>query len=70
MTKKDYVLIAAAIHRDCPNEQGMTYAQMTDWQKGASDEWHTMTLAIAAALGNTNPRFDRAKFLAACGVQS
>ena len=37
---------------------------------GAGHAWKDTCLAMADALANTNPRFDRARFLAACGVQS
>jgi hypothetical protein len=59
MTRKDYILIAAAI-------------------KGARAQFPKQTLHgsrlvaeyIADALAHDNPRFDRARFLTACGVQS
>lgn len=57
MTKKDYVLIAAAI-KAASNAPG--YPQRNAF----------VAFALADALQRDNPRFDRAKFLAACGVQS
>ena len=60
MTKKDYILIAAALKAARP----------------IGDEDYIYTVcdvhceAIADALGRDNPRFDRARFLAAAGVQS
>jgi hypothetical protein len=53
MTRKDYVMIADAIG-------GMTYLSETDRATIAHD--------FADQLINTNPRFDRARFLTACGV--
>ncbi len=45
------------------------YGQMTDWEKGAYDQWNTTAGAIADALARDNPRFDRNRFLVAAGVQ-
>lgn len=59
MTRKDYVLLAAALHRTKPEVNCDLTAQ-----------WEIDVRAIATALANTNPRFDRARFLEACGVSS
>lgn len=55
MTRKDYVLIASALleARNITKEQGVI-----DW---ISD-------AIANRIEDENPRFDREKFLRACGI--
>lgn len=55
MTKKDYELIARVL-RD----------ESSDGQAYRPDE--TLCLAMADALAEDNPRFDRVKFLVACGV--
>jgi hypothetical protein len=57
MTRKDYVLIAAVIKAasDAP---------------GYSERNAFVAFALADALALDNPRFDRARFLTACGVQS
>ena len=69
MTKKDFELIANTLRSEDPRTKH--YPDMTDWEKGvAGEEWNTTVLAFADALATTNPRFDRARFLAACGVQS
>jgi hypothetical protein len=71
MTRKDYVLIAEALRNDAAHLQPMNesdYNKMLDWEQGAFDQWNTTVLAIAASLQQDNPRFDRARFLAACGV--
>lgn len=63
MTRKDYVAIAAAIHR--------TGMAITIGPKKSAE--YTLKLAasdIAATMANDNPRFDRERFLKACGVQS
>lgn len=63
MTRKDYVAIAAAIHRT-----GMARRI----GKGLDGERTLQLVAIdiAATMAADNPRFDRARFLKACGVQS
>ena len=59
MTRKDYKAMAAAIE--------------ITWNTGKPiDDWHTQTHAemvdaIARVLKRGNPRFDRRKFLDACG---
>ena len=59
MTKKDFILIAAALKATQPSYAAR--AQVA----------HDITInAIADALATTNPLFDRARFLAACGVPS
>lgn len=73
MTKKDFELIASALRDDAAHlapDACDDYSQRTDWEKGAYDQWNTTALAIARALATTNPRFDRARFLEACGVAS
>jgi hypothetical protein len=54
MTRKDFQLIADVI--------------ATSWHASA-DSRRDMANAMAAALAGTNDRFDREKFLAACGVK-
>lgn len=62
MTRKDYVLIAEAIR-----------AVSKDWERAASESHRAIGAAaiagvareIALALSRDNPRFDRARFLAA-----
>ena len=65
MTKKDYVLIAKALQlRTVYDAEDMTYAE--GWHAGVS----SCIDALADVLQRDNPKFDRARFLAACGVQS
>lgn len=66
MTRKDYVLIAEAFA-----DAG------TDADKHGDDDqrarfWglHTAATYIADGLVQDNPRFDRARFMAACGLAS
>jgi hypothetical protein len=57
MTRKDYVVIAAALRRS------LERSPLAD-STGVIDA----ALAMADALAGTNPRFDRSRFLKACGV--
>lgn len=74
MTKKDYERIAAALQHDAAHldrVERRDYSQMTDWEKGAYDQWSSTVLAVASMLAREpGTRFDRARFLAACGVAS
>lgn len=63
MTRKDYVAIAAAIHRT-----GM--AVNIGSKKSAEYAIKLAATDIAATMANDNPRFDVSRFLKACGVQS
>ena len=66
MTRKDYVMIAGII-KDCNliptlnknKENGLIQADML----------FTVASQLAYKLEQDNPRFDRARFLAACGVK-
>lgn len=57
MTRKDYILIAKAI-KDASSAPG--FAARNSF----------VTHALADALAKDNPRFDRDRFMKACGVQS
>ncbi len=59
MTKKDYVVIAAVLDRI-----------RLDFDMDGEDTVSLSLVAeeLATALADTNPRFDRARFLTACGV--
>ncbi len=63
MTRKDFVLIAQAV-REC--------GYLTDSVPPMSAERARGIIAteLADVLRRTNERFDRARFLTACGVQS
>jgi hypothetical protein len=59
MSKKDYIAIAAAIKASARPATSETDASIAELSRRLS--------SIFAA---ENPRFDHARFLAACGVQS
>jgi len=64
MTKKDYEKIAGVIRLaiDCPvNENDMFEVGMLADAKGIARD-------MADMLAKDNPRFDRARFLEACGL--
>ena len=59
MTPKEYILIALALLTQRPGNESRTLTQ-----------WSCDVNSIASALATDNPRFDRERFLKACGVQS
>ena len=62
MTRKDYVAIAFSIN------VASRIPHYRDQSPGAVTE--AIACGIAEYMGKDNPRFDRARFLKACGVQS
>ncbi len=63
MTRKDYVLISAVLRAERPERDG------TKWADGARDLWSTTVLNMARALAKDSPRFDKDRFLKACGME-
>lgn len=63
MTRKDYVLIAAVLA-----EAGPPPMQSDEFRAGAAFARDYAAHKLAAMLARDNPRFNRARFLAACGV--
>lgn len=63
MTKKDYILIAKAIKKQRSHE-------MTLYEDGGSniEVVDAVAQALAYELQLENPRFDKQRFLIACGV--
>jgi hypothetical protein len=59
MTKRDFVAIAAAIN----------YVANADRQPARLWTLESAANAIAAYCASTNPNFDRARFMEACGVK-
>lgn len=53
MSRKDYVIIAAALLKS----------------KSNTDAWQRTVCNVADALKEENPRFDSPRFFAACGTQ-
>lgn len=73
MTKKDYQLIAAAINGGTvmfpPDAMGHTAESYEAFMAGAKDQAKAIAETIANRLSWDNPRFDRARFLKACGLE-
>lgn len=67
MTRKDFELIAAALRASRPIPKHEPYA-LDHYELIARDTYSNAANALADALRSTNPRFDRARFLSACGV--
>lgn len=65
MTRKDYELIADAIKRAMP-----IAAICADDLPRIRQGWANTALTLARTLADENSRFDRAKFLKACGVEA
>ena len=74
MTRKDYELIAAAIRYHLARVGGLDDAygieQCDTIDDGAMAEIADLAVSLADSLATTNPRFDRNRFLKACGVES
>ena len=58
MTKKDYILIAAALKQ--------ARVEFPTMKQNAAHDY--VASVMCRALSTTNPRFDSGRFLAACGV--
>lgn len=59
MTKKDYELIAGEISKSVLNNEDSYQAEMA---------LTYLARSLSTRLAEENPRFDRARFLTACGV--
>ena len=59
MTRKDYILIAEAIE---------PVISASHFDSARKDGARRVAVRVAAALSADNPRFDRERFLKACGV--
>lgn len=68
MTKKDYVMIAAAIKAERMPVEGTNANVQGAWTAGNNVALSDLALRLASEFKAANPRFDSARFLAACGV--
>ena len=64
MTKKDYELVAKAIYGS------LIQSGSLEWQDRFIEQHKITARHVAIALERSNPRFNRDKFMAACGVQN
>lgn len=67
MTRKDYVAIASTLAATRPDSSHYTDAGLFGCVHA---RWHFVAVKMADMLAQDNPRFDRGRFLTACGVQS
>jgi hypothetical protein len=63
MTRKDYVLIAESI------KGAINYESNFNENKDKAEALNYLALRLSSAFENDNPRFDRDRFLTACGVK-
>ena len=62
MTRKDYVLIAEVL------KGAITYEKEFNKDEKKAFALQAVAHTFSNVLANENPRFDRARFLSACGV--
>lgn len=62
MTRKDYIILARVLKKSKPDFHPQLRGALIDG-------WARICKEISAALDVDNPRFDRARFLQACGVE-
>jgi len=62
MTKKDYKLIASAF------SERLSLAGKIQNKKSRETHYKELAQTLAEKLATENPRFDRQRFLSACGV--
>lgn len=67
MTKKDYELIAKAMKQSYSNAQSLTMPKKTKEDMKLLSGIAFTVYSLTAHLENANHKFDRKKFLAACG---
>jgi len=72
MTKKDYEKIASVLNLgkiECA-AHGFEIAPAEAWayMVGAREQWLELVYRVCAVMADDNPRFDRARFLKACGL--
>lgn len=72
MTKKDYELIAEYLVYAMPNWDNAPYEyEMNDiYKTGRLNAWANTCKTLADGLQQHNPKFDRSKFLKACGLEA
>jgi hypothetical protein len=64
MQRRHFQLIAETLLSERP-----VFTTRNEWEQGAHDEWSTIVLHFAGVLAKSNDGFDRARFLAACGME-
>lgn len=71
MTKKDYELIAGVVKYTTPEFRSDEHPDSYNagWKDGAARQHAWLRDSLAETLAKNNPKFDRNKFLAACGIE-
>ena len=69
MTKKDYELIADSISQSMRIERDMQADNSPTASKEAEAAIQTLAVNLAGKLALDNARFDKSRFLAACGIK-
>lgn len=73
MSKKDYILLAQALKDSKPVNIPKFLADLPEtvkWGQGTIDQWKMDVEMITLTLAQQNPRFNRDRFLHACGYTS
>lgn len=69
MAKKHFEAIAEALKARKPNDNKDVWEGEEDYFNGLISQWRGDCEAMADVLAEFNDQFDRARFLAACGVE-
>jgi len=64
MTRKDYVIIAESI------KGSINYEKAFNGNQDGANALKFLAITLSSSLEEDNPRFDRARFLDACGVSN
>lgn len=70
MTRKDYVKLAAALREQVENMEATAYRRPDEAHHWFLAGWEVTVHALADALRNDNPRFDRERFYTAAGLRA
>jgi hypothetical protein len=69
MTKKHFEALAAAMQMGKPMIHGERGETGWTLETGRLQQWERDVFALGDVCARFNPNFDRARFLAACGVE-
>lgn len=69
MTKKDYSVIAAKLRGQMITGAPATSLHAIEFCRGANEQAQNYIFGLADIFADDNPRFNRVKFLEACGVK-
>ena len=72
MTKKDYELIAQSLWIARPDWDNTPYEYVMNdiYKTGRLNAWDNTCKTLAQGLEQNNPKFNRSKFLRACGLEA